>query len=107
MRSDLVDLTVRLTLVAVARMDQRWLVTALCDSRLTFLRSLKGWPTFGKGWAKRVAGVRTEALALLKAPVIATSTTLPPVGTQPPKPAMVQTGGLGAWLKSLFGGKAA
>ncbi|ACL58788.1 glycoside hydrolase family 108 protein [Methylobacterium nodulans] len=95
------------TLAAVARTDQRWLVTALCDRRLTFLRSLKGWPTFGKGWTKRVAGVRTDALALVTAPVGATSTTLPPVGTQPPKPATVQTGGLLAALKRLWRGKAA
>ncbi|ACL59174.1 glycoside hydrolase family 108 protein [Methylobacterium nodulans] len=96
------------TLAAVARTDQRWLVTALCDSRLVFLRSLKSWPTFGKGWTKRVAGVRTEALALVKAPVVVTSTAgARPEGGAPPKAGMVQTGGLLAALKNLWRGKVA
>ncbi|ACL57560.1 glycoside hydrolase family 108 protein [Methylobacterium nodulans] len=96
------------TLAAVARTDQRWLINALCDSRLAFLRSLKGWPTFGKGWTKRVAGVRTEALALVTAPAVVTATTMvrPEVGA-PPKASTVRTGGLLRALKRLFGGRPA
>lgn len=32
-----------------------------CDIRLGFLQRLKTWPTFGKGWGRRVAEVRAEA----------------------------------------------
>ena len=36
----------------------------LCDDRLAFLKRLKTWKTFGKGWSTRVADVRKEALSL-------------------------------------------
>ena len=34
------------------------LVDAVCDRRLAFLRALRTWPRFGKGWSARVASVR-------------------------------------------------
>jgi lysozyme family protein len=33
----------------------------ICARRMAFLRSLKAWPTFGRGWSRRVAGVELEA----------------------------------------------
>lgn len=36
-------------------------IDEICDSRLAFLKRLKTWPTFGKGWARRVAGIRAKA----------------------------------------------
>ena len=36
----------------------------MCDRRLTFLRNLSTWPTFGKGWKRRVVSVRTTAIAM-------------------------------------------
>lgn len=33
----------------------------ICDLRLDFLRVLSTWPDFGKGWGKRVEGVRSLA----------------------------------------------
>jgi len=53
-----------ITLDAVSKRSPADLINALCDARLAFLRSLKGWSTFGKGWGRRVAEVRAEALAL-------------------------------------------
>ncbi|TPN11740.1 glycoside hydrolase family 108 protein [Mesorhizobium sp. B2-1-2] len=35
------------------------LVDRICDIRLNFLRHLKTWPVFGKGWAARVSEVRS------------------------------------------------
>ena len=32
--------------------------------RLAFMRSLKTWPTFGKGWSRRLDGVKAKALAM-------------------------------------------
>lgn len=49
----------------------------LCDDRLAFLKRLKTWPTFGKGWSNRVRDVRTEALAISGRPT-------------PEKPAVVE-----------------
>jgi len=56
------------TLAAAARRDAATLVAALCDERLAFLKSLKTWPVFGKGWSRRVAEVRAAALAMAEAP---------------------------------------
>ena len=39
-------------------------INDLCDKRMAFLRGLKTWPTFGRGWTARVSGVRAEALNL-------------------------------------------
>jgi lysozyme family protein len=41
--------------------DPRTLITAVCDERLHFLRSLKIWPVFGRGWSRRVAEVKSKA----------------------------------------------
>jgi lysozyme family protein len=39
-------------------------IKALCAARPAFLRWLKTWPVFGRGWARRVAATRKAALAL-------------------------------------------
>lgn len=56
------------TLAAVNRQPAVDVIQALCAKRMTFLRSLKTWSTFGRGWERRVTGVRTEALAMAVAP---------------------------------------
>jgi lysozyme family protein len=52
------------TLAAVrnyGNMDR--LVDAICDRRLAFLKALRTWKTFGRGWASRVASVRATGKA--------------------------------------------
>lgn len=39
-------------------------INALCDRRIGFLRNLKTFLAFGKGWTRRVANVRAEALEM-------------------------------------------
>lgn len=39
-----------------------------CNTRLDFLRKLKTWGTFGKGWNARVASVRAAAKAMATIP---------------------------------------
>lgn len=39
--------------------NPRGLIDAILNRRLTFLKALKTWPTFGKGWSRRISGVRT------------------------------------------------
>jgi len=36
-----------------------------CDARLSFLRSLKTWATFGKGWSSRVEDIRAKAVGMV------------------------------------------
>lgn len=49
------------TLAAVDRQNITALIHKYCDRRLAFLKSLKTWPTFGKGWSTRVSQVRSRA----------------------------------------------
>lgn len=51
-------------IAAAGRADAAALVAAICDERLRFLKALKTWPVFGKGWGRRVAEVRAAALAM-------------------------------------------
>lgn len=47
------------TIAAVERCadkDEEGFINAYCDRRMKFLRSLKTWGTFGKGWKRRVEG---------------------------------------------------
>lgn len=55
------------TLAAVTRRDAGGLVAAICDERLAFLRRLKTWAVFGRGWGRRVAEVKAVALAMAHA----------------------------------------
>jgi lysozyme family protein len=43
--------------------DMDRLVDAICDRRLAFLKALKPWGRFGKGWSARVANVRATGKA--------------------------------------------
>ncbi len=49
---------------AVARRDPKALVTAINDERLAFLKRLRTWPVFGRGWGRRVAEVRSVSLRM-------------------------------------------
>ena len=40
-------------------------VRSICDERMTFLKGLKTWPTFGRGWERRVNDVRSSALVMI------------------------------------------
>lgn len=37
-----------------------------CDARMAFLRGLKTWSTFGKGWTTRVEDIRAKATAMAR-----------------------------------------
>lgn len=52
------------TLKAAKDADALQVIRKLSDSRLAFLRGLKTWGTFGKGWQRRVDTVTKEALKL-------------------------------------------
>lgn len=48
------------------------LVLAICNERLTFLKTLRTWPTFGKGWTRRVRSCEREARELIGRPLLTT-----------------------------------
>jgi lysozyme family protein len=92
------------------------LVDAVCDRRLAFLRALKTWLRFGKGWSARVEAVRklgkSWALGLGGAPIdaaakstrkakVADAKTLPGKGAADAATGGgVVTGGLGGVLET-------
>lgn len=54
-----------MTLQAARAMVATDLVNLYCDKRLAFLKELKTWDTFGRGWERRVEEVRAAALAMV------------------------------------------
>ena len=55
------------TLDAAKARDPSELINAICDERLAFVKRLKTWRAFGKGWSSRIAAVRKTALKMAKA----------------------------------------
>lgn len=54
----------QLTLAAIAGQDVFGLIDRLCARRLRFLRGLKHYKTFGRGWERRVAEVAEAATSM-------------------------------------------
>jgi lysozyme family protein len=79
------------TLAALAKADAGLIISAMSDKRLQFLRSLKTWGTFGKGWLRRVTVIKEAALKLAKEPIEA-----PPQVAEPTPPAGK------SWLAALL-----
>lgn len=52
------------TIRAVHTRNSKDVITALCDERLRFVKSLRTWKTFGKGWSARISAVRAAALRM-------------------------------------------
>ena len=50
-------------MAAIKAADPVELIEDYSQRRLDFLKSLDTWPTFGKGWGKRVSEVELEAKA--------------------------------------------
>ena len=65
--------------------------------RLAFLRSLKTWPTFGKGWTARMQRLEASALAMADHKPVAKLITPKPVDDSIPPKSDPQAFGL-AWL---------
>jgi len=56
------------TLKAVRAIPHAKLINDYQDARLAFLKGLKIWGTFGKGWSRRVSEVRSLALSMAANP---------------------------------------
>jgi lysozyme family protein len=75
------------TIAAAQAADVDDAINRALDVRLAFLRGLRTWPTFGKGWGRRVADVRKKALAMANVQ-IAQNVQKP--ATAPKRPAQAQ-----------------
>jgi uncharacterized protein (TIGR02594 family) len=73
------------------------LVARICDERLAFLQGLRTWPTFGRGWSRRVQEVRAAALAMASNAKTAAPPDRP--GAAVPPPDMAPSGG---WLSAAL-----
>jgi lysozyme family protein len=56
------------TLQAASIVHASGLISDICDARLAYLKSLSHWPTFGKGWSRRVEDVRKVAARMATQP---------------------------------------
>jgi lysozyme family protein len=64
-------------------------IVGICDERLAFLKRLKTWPVFGKGWGRRVAEVKAASLKMASAkPIPRMPPDVEPVPVPKPKPAI-------------------
>jgi lysozyme family protein len=55
----------RITMQAINESDPESLIDVFSDSKEEYYRSLKTFETFGKGWTKRIAEVKTHAITML------------------------------------------
>jgi lysozyme family protein len=103
-----------ITLAAVKRKSPEDIISRICSDRLSFMRRLSTWPTFGRGWQRRVEGVEREAIRMamdaashtVTAPAPVITRTYPPLTVEPAPAAPVS--GWAALFKAiakLFGGK--
>lgn len=53
-----------LTIVAAKSSDPVKTIKAICARRLSFVRGLTTWSTFGKGWGRRIAGVEANGVKM-------------------------------------------
>jgi lysozyme family protein len=88
------------TLAAARKQYAPAVIERAVGARLAFLKSLKTWKTFGKGWSRRVEGVRSVALSMVEALPI----DIPDhQADTPAKPGFLAA--LIAFLTSIFGGR--
>jgi lysozyme family protein len=57
--------------------DREELIRSYMSRRLTFLKKLKGWSTFGRGWQRRVDEVLNLALDMFEGKAVATAVVKP------------------------------
>lgn len=93
------------TIKAVEAMWAADIVNRLCDRRMAFLRNLKTWGTFGKGWTRRVTDVRAQALAWVGSPADVEKVEVPkPMVPEAVDDQVKEKTGRWQWLTGLFGG---
>lgn len=82
------------TLMCLDDCEPLQVIEEMCDHRLAFLHGLSTWDVFGKGWARRVEGVRSTALVMASGGELVAQT--PSVDYK-----IIQRGSRGEWVKRL------
>lgn len=82
-------------ITAANKRNASWLAAAVCDERLSYLKGLKTWLTFGKGWSRRVSEVRSFSIKIaedisVSVPVGVKLQPAPGIGIEPDKYARVR-----------------
>jgi len=57
------------TIAAVNASDPVEIVKKLCERRRKFVRQIKSYPTFGKGWNRRIDGIEQVSCAMCSEPI--------------------------------------
>src|SRR5690606_38187314 len=74
------------TVDAVAKYGVERAIKDYCAERLRYMRGIKTWPKFGKGWTARVRDVEVNAAKMAKGAAVAAPQTPAPVGPQKAPP---------------------
>lgn len=69
-------------IAAVRKANITKLINFICSERMAFLRSLRTWPSFGKGWTARVTAVRAHSLNMAGKPTVLTPEPIIPPKTE-------------------------
>src|SRR5690606_28100271 len=101
------------TLAAVGRYGAVRAIEGLTERRMAFLKALKTWGTFGRGWTRRVEDVAAKAgkLAVGVPHVVHAEPTPAPSKAPPERPSVTDTlvkdagglSGIAAAVATLFG----
>jgi lysozyme family protein len=84
------------TLTKLKEHNSVHIIDNICDRRLTFLHSLSNWETFGKGWNRRVEGVRSSAIPMAEGHDISHEPIAPTIEYD-----SVKHGSSGLWVSKL------
>lgn len=85
------------TIAAASTSDHKQVILDACRNRMNFLRRLDTWPTFGKGWERRVDHVRAQSLVMTQEP------DKPKASPSYRKPSLLSI--ITAFIRHLLGGK--
>jgi lysozyme family protein len=85
------------TLTKVAVNEPRNIINGMCDQRMAFLRRLRTFAVFGRGWTRRVAQVRLSALDMADVGIQAEPEEAQPKVTFP----ILRRGAKGEWVVKL------
>lgn len=88
----------QVTVNAARNEDPDDLIDDICDQRLAFLKRLKTWPTFGKGWASRVSDVRSTGKLWAGSTADPKPLPAPPTGGKAPAPVEKEKPAVKSWI---------
>ncbi|AXH76958.1 MAG: lysozyme family protein [Caudoviricetes sp.] len=77
--------------VAAVKAFKGDLIAAYAAERLRFMRTLKTWPVFGRGWRERVVSVEAQARQLVKGKVTITDTYAASAKANPKDQSLMET----------------